>query len=194
MNINLESYPENVNVIFSKAFNMASTALADLNHQECPRLEDLFIELHKTCGVQPEYSISRNKRAFEELGYIPNIISGKSKSLNEFKGLYIFGEEINGSIIPVYVGISRTVYRRLRQHGWGKKHNECSLAYLKARNEDDTLSRSTVNDDLHLKPKKEIIQSFKVVLIPVKEDYDLYFLEVTIAGILKTKWNSFRTH
>ena len=25
-------------------------------------------------------------------------------------------------------------------------------------------------------------------------DYDLYFLEVAIAGILKTKWNSFRTH
>jgi hypothetical protein len=48
------------------------------------------------------------------------------------------------------------------------------------------------NDDLSA--KKEVVRNLHVALIPVQEDYDLYFLEVALAGILKTKWNSFRTH
>lgn len=41
---------------------------------------------------------------------------------------------------------------------------------------------------------KEEIQNYKVALYAVPKDFDLYFLEVTLAGIFKTKWNSFRTH
>jgi hypothetical protein len=95
------------------------------------------------------------------------------------------------------VGISRSVFRRLKQHAWGKKHNECSLAYLKTKHnfeiDNIEISRATITNEDML-PAKNIIQNYKVVLIPVKKDYDLYFLEIAIAGILKTKWNSFRTH
>ena len=41
---------------------------------------------------------------------------------------------------------------------------------------------------------QEIIQNYKVVLVEVQNDYDLYFLEVSLAGIFNTKWNSFKTH
>jgi len=140
----------------------------------------------------------RNKGLFNALGYTANINSKTSqsnKNNNEFKGLYVFGEEKNNGVEPVYIGISRrTVYRRLRQHGWGTKHNECSLAYLMARFDDKELMRATVDNDLHLVPKKAIIQSYKVALFSVENDYDLYFLEVALAGKFKTFWNSFRTH
>tara|TARA_R110002072_G_scaffold7503_2_gene40604 strand:+ start:355983 stop:356567 length:585 start_codon:yes stop_codon:yes gene_type:complete len=194
MNYANEPYPNDLNELLKTAGDLAILIIRNLNRTDCPALGDLYFELHKTCGAKPEFSIRRNVNFFNDLGYRPNNISGRSKSKNEFKGLYVFGEEISGKIIPVYIGISRTVYRRLRQHGWGKKHNECSLAYLKARFDDTTLTRATTNNKTHLIPKKQIIQNYKVVLIPVQKDYDLYFLEVAIAGILKTKWNSFRTH
>lgn len=38
------------------------------------------------------------------------------------------------------------------------------------------------------------IKNFRVIIIPEENDYDLYFMEVYLAGKLKTKWNSFRTH
>lgn len=42
----------------------------------------------------------------------------------------MFGEQQCDMIIPVYVGISRNIYDRLRQHGWGRHHKAAKLAYL----------------------------------------------------------------
>ncbi|RCW93627.1 GIY-YIG nuclease family protein [Winogradskyella arenosi] len=193
MNYREETYPGDLSLLLVKANKIARTILKKLNFNNCPSINDLFFELHKTCGVQPEYSVIRNKKAFNELGYLPNIKSGKVKSNNEFKGLYVFGEEIKGKVTPVYVGISRTVYRRLRQHGFGKLHNESTLAYLMAKNEKEELTRASSSNSI-LEPKREILRNFKVVLYPVLNDYELYFYEVALAGILKTKWNTFRTH
>jgi hypothetical protein len=184
-----EINPIEIQGLVDTAIIYASTILQKFEEPNCPRLNELYkVKSGKTYRIADK---------FNRLNYSPSpdqshLEEGKTK--NEFKGLYIFGEEVNEFVNPVYVGISRTVYRRLRQHGWGKKQNECSLAYLKARSDDDMLTRGKVDNKLHLEPKKKIIQSYKVVLIPVQKDYDLYFLEVAIAGILKTKWNSFRTH
>lgn len=182
MNYNEENYPEDIIELLNHADELAISIRQKLNYQECKKVGDLYnIVNGKT---------TRDKKKFEELGYTPNESS-------EFKGLYIFGEEIEGRVIPVYVGISRTVYRRLRQHAWGKKHNECTLAYLKTRHrwkmEGKKTERATITDEDMLLAKS-IIQNYKVVLIPVPNDYDLYFLEVVLAGKFKTKWNSFKTH
>jgi hypothetical protein len=196
MNYRKEVYPIDLNSLLDNAKQIAIDVSEKLNMNDCPSINDLYYELHKTCGVQPEYSIVRNKKAFNALGYSPNIKSGKAKSKNEFKGLYVFGEEVNDEVIPVYIGISRTVYRRLRQHGFGKLHNQCSLAYLMAKNENGDIARATIhtNNEDELLRKKELVRSFKVALIPFENNYELYFLEVALAGILKTKWNSFKTH
>ena len=191
MSIDPKTYPSNLSALLNDANEMASTISAKLNSNSCPTINSFYYELHKTCGAKPEYSIRRDKKAFNDLGYDPNVNSGKFKSKNEFKGLYVFGEEVKGKINPVYVGISRTVYRRLRQHGFGKKHNECTLAYLMAKNE--KLTRVICTNNI-LQPKKEVIRKYKLVLYPVLDDYKLYFYEVALAGIFKTKWNSFRTH
>lgn len=182
MNYNEEEYPENIADLLLYADVVSKKILILLDSPSCKKVSDLY---HVVNG-----KIIRDKKKFEELGYSTNESS-------EFKGLYIFGEEINGTVIPVYIGISRSVYRRLRQHPWGKKHNECTLAYLKTRQrwkiEGKKTERATITDEDML-PAKSIIQNYKVVLVAVQNDYELYFLEVILAGKFKTKWNSFRTH
>lgn len=109
--------------------------------------------------------------------------------------MYIFGEINNrGFFEPIYIGISRTVFRRLYQHTWGKKHNEATLAYLMAKSR--LLHLESRNSLLlsELEIEQEKIKTFKVVIVPEENDYNLYFMEVYLAGKLKTKWNSFRTH
>ena len=186
MNYKKEAYPLALSDLLHRADEVANTIMEQLNATNCKRVGDLYDIVNG--------KITRNKKQFDELGYSANEPKGKP---NEFKGLYIFGEEKDGRVIPVYVGISRTVFRRLRQHAWGKNHNECTLAYLKTRDkwkkEGKLTERATItNEDMY--PAKTVIQNYKVVLWSVPEDYDLYFLEVVLAGKFKTKWNSFRTH
>ncbi|WP_310559188.1 hypothetical protein [Flavobacterium sp.] len=178
VNYKEELYPKNLNVLLSYADEIAEKIIVNLNSKNAKRVVELYSEING--------KIIRNKKQFEELGYTPN-------ESNEFKGLYIFGEEQSGKVIPVYVGISRTVFRRLRQHTFGKNHNQCSLAYLKTKQKKIEITRKTVTSEDML-PAKTIIQNYKVVLVPVTNDYDLYFLEVVLAGKFKTKWNSFKTH
>lgn len=188
MNYIKEKYPEDVDSLLKHADTAAISITEKLNAINCKRVIDLYDIVYG--------KITRNKKRFDELGYTANEPNDVEKP-NEFKGLYIFGEEKDGCIVPVYIGISRTVFRRLRQHAWGKNHNECTLAYLKTRekwlSEGKKIGRATISNEDML-PAKSIIQNYKVVLWPVPEDYDLYFLEVVLAGKFKTKWNSFRTH
>lgn len=192
MNYRKEPYPKDVLSVFHNAEGLANRIIEKLNDDSCKRINQLYSE--------KKGKIIRNKEKYNELEYIPNqYLLTKSKETNdkEFKGLYIFGEETNDKVNPVYVGISRSVFRRLKQHAFGKKHNECSLAYLKTKYkyeaEGKKISRVTINNEDML-PAKYVIQNYKVVLIRIENDYDLYFLEVALAGILKTKWNSFKTH
>jgi predicted GIY-YIG superfamily endonuclease len=186
-----ESYPEDLQKLLNYAEDLSISILKKLNHPEAKKVCDFYTVTNE--------KIIRNKALFNELEYIPNEILSSSKSTqpNEFKGLYIFREEQNGKIIPVYVGISRSIFRRLKQHAWGKLHNECTLAYLKTRHQWEIngkkTERATITSEDML-PAKNLIQNYKVVLIPITNDYDLYFLEVVLAGKFKTKWNSFRTH
>lgn len=183
-----EKYPENLSDLLHSADEMSNLIMKQLNSINCKKVGDLYDIVNG--------KITRNKKQFDELGYSANE-PNNAENPNEFKGLYIFGEEKEGIVIPVYIGISRTVFRRLRQHAWGKKHNECTLAYLKTRekwlSEGKKIGRATISNEDML-PAKSIIQNYKVVLWPVPHDYDLYFLEVVLAGKFKTKWNSFRTH
>ena len=193
MNYKKEAYPTDLQYLLEKATKLSTNIVTQLNRNTCPYIGELYMELHQTCGAKPDFSVVRDIKKFDDLGYIANTKSGKSKSFNEFKGLYVFGEQHNGKVTPVYIGISRVAYKRLRNHTWGKTANTATLAYLMAKNKYPNLTAKTVTKE-QLEAYKTKIKNYKVVLIPVKEDYDLYFLEVALAGILKTKWNSFRTH
>lgn len=185
MNYNHEPYPSDLNALTKKVDAIAKEVLK--NVEEALLLNELYTN-HKNVT-------RRNVNKFSLAFYQANIYKGKSKLknrvFNEFKGLYIFFDKDNK---PVYVGISRSVYKRLAQHGWGKKHNQCSLAYLMAKDKDKNLSRSEVQNEEHLEPQKVKIRNYKVVLHPVSCNYELYYLEIALAVKLKTYWNSFKTH
>ncbi len=187
MNYWEEPYPSSIDELTKKCESSLKLVLDALSNDKCKTLG----ELYKVDNGE----IKRLKSEFEKLGYTPNAkLNSKVKANNELKGIYVFAEIENGVVIPRYVGISGTIFRRLKQHGWGKLHNEATLAYLKAA------SKSKYNGERkhfpysEIEQQQKIIRQYKVALLPEPLDFDLYFMEVYFAGKLKTLWNSFKTH
>jgi len=184
MNHFKEPYPADLNTLIAKAEKIVT----DLNeHKNLIQLSELYTETKFSDKLT---RVIRNNNVFDSLGYKTNEPEDKPK---EFKGIYIFIDNET----PVYVGISRSVFRRLKQHGWGKTHNQCTFAYNLAKYElhgkEFKKERKEFPEET-LESAREIVRSYKVALFHVENDFDLYFLEVAVAGLLKTKWNSFRTH
>ncbi len=177
MNFLEHPYPSSMQDIIEKSEQNINLLVEKLNYKNCSSLNDLY-------KVDSEGDVVRNKIEFDKMNLTLNsMLNTNSKSNNELKGLYLFGEVgEDNKVVPVYIGISRTIFRRLRQHGWGKVSNHASLAKLMSEDKNDLL------------PSKEIIKKYKVAIVTENFDYDLYFMEVYIAGKLKTKWNNFRTH
>ena len=186
-----ESFPENLKLLTKKSYEIAEHLKNRLNQSNCPTLQELYY-LKNTRRY-------KNKALFEKLGY--GTISTR------LKGLYVFGEQKSEIIEPVYIGISRDIHTRLKQHGWRERNNEATLAYLITKKkyrysfklEEQEFAYTVVSRTLrkHVdidERAKNDVRQFKVAIIPIESDYELYFHEVAIAGILKTEWNSFRTH
>lgn len=121
--------------------------------------------------------------------------SSRSKNQNEIKGVYIF---YNGKGKPVYAGISRTILRRIKQHFLGVEHNQASLAFLIARTEyglEYNGQRRHFPFDIHRKKiQSEMKNNWGIKIIPIDDNYLLYFCEIILSCELKTYWNTFETH
>lgn len=155
---------------------------------------------NKCCTINDLYKekdgrVRRMEQIFDELGHAPNaILNSKDDVHNELKGLYVFGEIVNSVVLPRYVGISGTIIRRLKQHGWGKQHNEATLAYLMAAAKTQYNGKRAHLSYSEIRQQQDVIRQYKVVVLPELQDFDLYFMEVYFAGKLKTLWNNFKTH
>lgn len=186
MNYNQEPFPSDITELIHKCDIVIIKIQESFSSPECLIVKDLYKldKSHKQKDFILKLQVNCNTK-----------LNSKSKKFDEVKGLYVFGElnEI-GHIVPIYVGISRTIFRRLYQHTWGKKHNETSFSYLKAKHfSQHTGKRIDLGEEL-LKEQQAKIKKYRLIVIPEMNDYDLYFMEVYIAGKLKTKWNSFKTH
>lgn len=101
---------------------------------------------------------------------------------------------------PIYVGISRGVLARLRQHFTGKTHFDASLAYAIARRRVPTKGkRSEVMKDPVFRNAFDYAQSYlrstHVSFVEIENSLELYLFEAFAAVALGTyKWNTFRTH
>ena len=105
-----------------------------------------------------------------------------------FQGMYVFSE--NGK--PVYVGISRNVFSRIKQYFYGNTHFSASLAYFI---EKKATNHSEDRGKLIFFHRQEMMRdNFRINIIPITCDYELYWMEVTLAGMLGTMHNEFRTH
>lgn len=184
-----EEIVTDIRKLANNSYQIAESISEKLNENKCPPLNELFV-------------IKQNGYVFKQKDIIEkyNIPS---------KGLYVLGKEENNTIKPVYVGISRDITTRLKQHGWGKNHNQASLAYLIAMHSysgnyslteprfkvvSKTKRKYIKENDPDFIKAKNIVRNYYVVTYPIENDYELYFHEIAIACILKTYWNSFRTH
>lgn len=180
-----EKFPANHKILLSQADIVLHKLEKELQKSTCPTLNDLYVKDREKVRIQ--------KGIFYRHGIKPNRKHGKNK-VEECMGLYVFGKSRNGKVLPVYVGISRTIYRRLKQHGWGNAHNEASLAYLIAKHKHRYIKARSNFPMNKIRAEQSILKKYKVAVYPILNDYDLYFTEVYAAGIWGTKWNTFKTH
>ena len=118
----------------------------------------------------------------------------------DFSGCYVLIE--SGS--PIYVGISRGVISRLRQHVCGTTHFDASLAFRIAmkRHPDQTIANLTrseaMNDPLFgtsFTEAQSYLRSLQVASVAIENALELYVFEPYCAIELDTyQWNSFETH
>lgn len=114
----------------------------------------------------------------------------------DFQGCYVLLEEGR----PCYIGISRRVLSRLRQHVRGGTHFDASLAYRMARNGDDHgMTRAEAMDTQWFRKKFDVarkrIERMDAAFVEITNDLELHLFEAYAALELKTaEWNTFRTH
>jgi hypothetical protein len=114
----------------------------------------------------------------------------------DFAGCYVMLEKAQA----IYVGISRGVFARLRQHVMGRTHFDASLAYRMAKSRSaHKLTRSKAMEGAefqkHFNASKTHIRSLNVAYVPIDNPLVLYIFEAYAAMELDTAlWNTFATH
>jgi hypothetical protein len=114
----------------------------------------------------------------------------------DFSGCYVLLREKKA----FYVGISRTIVQRLRQHVIGNSHFDASLAYFMATDKTGhKMKRAQAMRDIAFKKAfveaRELLRNCTASLIDIENPLELYLFEAYCAMELDTcKWNTFRTH
>jgi hypothetical protein len=126
---------------------------------------------------------------------VKSILSELHRS-SDFSGCYALLREGK----PFYVGISRTVIQRLRQHVTGRSHYDASLAYQMATEKTghkmkraDAMQEITVTTAFA--QAKALLRDCSAAFIEIENPLELYLFEAYCAMELDTcEWNTFRTH
>ena len=114
----------------------------------------------------------------------------------DFPGCYVLSEEGK----PIYVGISKNVLQRLRQHVRGTTHFDASLAYRIAAQKmphGNTRSKAMETEEFkaQFNAAKEYIRSLNVAFVKIINPLALYVFEPYCAMRFNTDvWNTFETH
>jgi hypothetical protein len=133
---------------------------------------------------------------FSQKGFGPKSIANQLGFPKDFSGCYVFSDPSK----PIYVGISRGVLARVRQHMLGGTHFDATLAYAMAKRQCPTKgNRSVVMTDECFKAAfsaaRTYLQSLYVSAIRIENPIELHIFEAFAAMALGTyKWNTFRTH
>lgn len=128
--------------------------------------------------------------------YGPSAIARELGVSGDFSGCYVMVE----GDYPRYVGISRKVLDRLRQHVRGKTHFDASLAYSIAQRRRPTkgFRDSAMADPEFVEAFREgqaYLRSLHVGFVQIDNPLELYLFEAYAAMELGTsEWNTFRTH
>lgn len=133
---------------------------------------------------------------FCEHGLGVKSILTKLRRRRDFSGCYVLVREGKA----FYVGISRTVVQRLRQHVTGKTHYDASLVYQMATGKTaHEMTRADAMQDAAFRvafdEAKALLRDCSVAFIEIDNPLELYLFEAYCAMELDTcEWNTFRTH
>lgn len=130
-----------------------------------------------------QYNLEKEKTYFQKQLLASYFLNEETQE-TKIKGIYVLGSRKEDMVQPIYVGISRNILLRLKNHGWGKTNYQSTLLKKIFQSESET----------NREQKLKRIQDCYVYIIPITSDYDMYIQEVMLAGLLKTEWNTFRTH
>ena len=114
----------------------------------------------------------------------------------DFEGCYVL---IDGAR-PIYVGISQTVFQRIRQHVRGTTHFDASLAYrIAAARRPHNMTRNAAMADTefqrHFSEAQAYLRGLNVAFIEIQNPLELYLFEAYCAMEIDTsEWNTFETH
>ncbi len=114
----------------------------------------------------------------------------------DFSGCYVLLEDGR----PFYVGISRSVVHRLRQHGMSNTHFGASLAYRMATAKTGhEMKRADAMKDSAFREAfveaRTLLRGSSVSFIEIDNPLELYLFEAYCAMELQTgEWNTFKTH
>jgi len=170
---------------------------------ECPHT---FQELATTvlpghmARMRVALAASRNMELFARPGIGPGTLIKDFGIPQDFSGCYVLLD----AGAPIYVGISRGVIGRLRQHVFGKTHLDASLAFrvAMARHPDTAVARLTRSEAMQdplfgtsFTEAQAYLRSLQVALIAIENPLELYVFEPYCALELDThQWSSFETH
>lgn len=161
-----------------------------------------FLDL--TLRVFPQY-MEQMRRALEtphpltdfcKPGVGPGFLTKQLGLKADFSGCYVLID----AGTPIYVGISRSVIARLRQHVFGKTHFDASLAYrMAAKKTPHDVTRSKAMQDADFKSAFDeaqiYLRSLTCATIAIENPLELYLFEAFCAMELDTAvWNTFATH
>jgi hypothetical protein len=133
---------------------------------------------------------------FVRPGFGPRALARSFGLDGDFSGCYTL---LEGSR-PRYVGISRSVLSRVRQHVVGRTHFDASLAYRIAQSRSPNRGQRSRNmsDPAFLaefQKAQSYLRTFHVAVVAIDNPLELYVFEAYAAIALGTsEWNSFRTH
>ncbi len=119
--------------------------------------------------------------------------AGKRADAHDFAGIYVF---VSGDR-PFYVGITRTIYRRVQAHVRHRNHNAASLLFNMVR---EDAQHKGLRGDLDFNSDRASIiqawlQSQSVAILPLACPVERYAFELYAAMALETgAWNTFETH
>jgi hypothetical protein len=134
--------------------------------------------------------------AFCQLRIGVRSILSQLRRRQDFSGCYVLVRD--GT--PFYVGISRTVVQRLRQHVTGTTHFDASLAYRMATDKTGhEMKRAEAMKDAAFRTAfaeaQALLRDCSVAFVEIENPLELYLFEAYCAMELDTcAWNTFRTH
>ncbi len=190
------------NNFLGEFFPEAIETFIDNSKKKIPDFKSLnlykFSELFQEgSGESPWYQLKEDVIEREKL-FTPDV----EKEV-KYKGIYGFFEVGNSQQQAVYFGISKNIFKRIKQHIFGKSHYEASLVYLQCLDEYNRNNKDEYSGTRDQFPnfserrrvfQEKMISSWKILVLPLQNEFEIYFLEFYLACKYKAKWNSFRTH